>query len=83
VLRCALRRATIRFKLSSVDVSRRAFRRTTLNVLLIINARILLRALSCGESFVSIQSKCGVVRLAVRPLTFIHLQLFIMIKCGT
>jgi hypothetical protein len=53
VLRCALRRAMIRFKLSSVDVSRRAFRRATLNVLLIINARISLRALSRGESFIS------------------------------
>jgi hypothetical protein len=48
-----LRRATIRFKLSSVDVSRRAFCRATLNVLLIINAGISLRALSRGESFIS------------------------------
>jgi hypothetical protein len=34
VLRRTLRRATIRFKYSSVGVSRRAFRRTTLNVCL-------------------------------------------------
>jgi hypothetical protein len=30
-----------------------------------------------------IQFKCCVARLAVRPLPFIHLYLFIMIKCGT
>ena len=30
-----------------------------------------------------IQSKCRVVRLNVRPLPFIHLQWFIIIKCGT
>jgi hypothetical protein len=34
VLCHALRRATIRFKCGSVDVSRRAFRRATLNVYL-------------------------------------------------
>jgi hypothetical protein len=48
-----LRHTMIRFKLSSVDVSRRAFRRAMLNVLLLIYAGISLRALSRGEWFTS------------------------------